>query len=144
MAKVSKITSLLAVLAFFTALISLKSVEATRAKWTYYYIAIEAEESGSGSKSTWLRTCKGKPIKQVTRYYAERVHMEGTGRLENGKMINLGDCLSKCNLKSGQFDCFEEIDGSKFLWGIGSEDNNIYPYVSIASNKLKYGTTVEV
>ena len=125
------------VLALMSALLG--AVEAAKAKWTYYYIAIEKEESGKGAKNTWLKTCKGQPIKQVTRHYAERVHMEGTGRLEDGRMVNLADCLGQCDLKKGQFNCFKEIDGQKYLWGIGSKDNNIYPYVSIASNKLAFG-----
>ena len=117
---------------------------ATRAKWTYYWNTFEKEESGSGAKDTWLRTCNGHNIKQVTRHYAERVHMEGTGKLGDGRFVNLGDCLSKCDLSAGVFNCFELMDEGKYTWGIGSRDNNIWPYHSVASNKLKYGTTVEI
>ena len=108
----------------FISLISLAALvavgSATKAKWTYYWNTFEKEESGSGAKDTWLKTCGGQNIKQVTRHYAERVHMEGTGKLENGKFVNLGDCLSKCNLAQGRFDCFEVMDASKYTWGIGS------------------------
>ena len=70
--------------------------------------------------------------------------MEGTGKLEDARFVNLGDCLSKCNVKQGVYNCFELMDSGKYTWGIGSNDNNIWPYHSVASNKLKYGTTVEV
>ena len=117
---------------------------ADKAKLTYYWIAIEKEESGSGSKDVQLRTCGGKDIKKVTRHFAERAHMEGTARLDNGVLVNLGNCLNKCDLKKGKFDCFEILDGNKFLWGMGNRDNNIVPFVSVAHNSLKYGTTVEI
>jgi hypothetical protein len=117
---------------------------AKSAKWTYYYIAIEAEESGSGAKNTPLRTCGGKDIKTVTRHFAERAHMEGTARLTNGVLINLGDCDNKCKPKEGKFDCFEIVNGKKFTWGKGMKDNDMIPYVSVAANDIPYNTKIEV
>ncbi|CDW79688.1 3d domain protein [Stylonychia lemnae] len=104
-------------------------------KWTYYWICFESDESGSGPKNTQLKTCSGKTIATVTRHYAERVRMEGTGKLNDGKVINLGDC--DCG---DGFECFVQIDENKYPWGIGSNDNPIYPYTSVASNDVKVGT----
>eukprot|EP00347_Sterkiella_histriomuscorum_P005940 403354680 len=112
---------------------------ARHGKWTYYWICYESDESGSGAKDTWLKTCKGKNIAQVTRHYAERVRMEGTGKLNEGSVVNLGDC--DCG---NGFSCFEKFDAKKYPFGIGSNDNPIYPYVSVASNDEKVGTTIMV
>ena len=117
---------------------------ADKAKLTYYWIAIEKDESGSGSKNVPLRTCDGKDIKKVTRHFAERAHMEGTAQLDNGVLINLSNCLNKCDVKKGKFDCFQILDNKKYTWGMGNRNNDIIPFVSVAHNSLKHGTTVEI
>lgn len=78
-----------------------------KAKWTYYWITFESDESGSGEKDTFLSTPDGDKIAKVTRKYAERVKMEGTGKLRDGRVINLADC----DIGDG-FNCFEVIDES--------------------------------
>ncbi len=97
----------------------LLSVSATsKAKLTYYWLCMESEESGSGSKNTVLGTCSGKKIATVTSHYAERVWTEGSGKLNDGRVINLGDC--DCDHENGDYNCFTLLDKSKYPWGIGS------------------------
>ncbi len=115
------------------------TVSAKHGKWTYYWITFESDESGSGSRDTQLKTCNGKTIASVTRHYAERVRMEGTGKLRDGRVVNLGDC----DCGSG-FKCFESYDAGRFPWGMGSNDNAIYPYSSVASNDFKVGTKLYI
>jgi hypothetical protein len=115
------------------------NVAAKHAKWTYYWITLESEESGSGSKNTSLKTCNGKTIAKVTKHYAERVRMEGTGKLNDGRVINLGDC--DCD---DGFSCFEAYDPRKYPWGIGSHDNPILPYTHVAANDHKVGTRLYI
>ena len=65
--------------------------------------------------------------------------MEGTGRLKDGRMVNL-----ECDCGSG-FNCFSLIkDTQKFYWGIGGNDNALQPYTSIASNMHSVGTTIMI
>lgn len=94
----------------FLALGSLVSLGAlaTKGKWTYYWICMEADESGSGAKDTVLGTCSGQKIATVTRHYAERVNVEGTGKLRDGRVINLSGC--SCNPSKGNFNCFDVLD----------------------------------
>jgi len=61
---------------------------AERALLTLYSVAAEAEESGLGPRDTWLRTCQGEEIAHVTREFAERVRLDGKGRLEDGSLIH--------------------------------------------------------
>jgi len=112
---------------------------ARNGKWTYYWICFESDESGSGPKNTDLKTCDGKTIATVTSHYAERVRMEGTGKLEDGRVVNLGDC------DCGQgFSCFSSFDDKKYPWGMGDNENPLYPYTSVASNDYSVGTLLYV
>ena len=76
-----------------------------KSKWTYYYIAFEDDESGTGAKNTNIGTCKGENIATVTSQYAKSLAMEGTGKLNDGRVANSGSC--SC---SGGYNCFEIID----------------------------------
>lgn len=56
--------------------------------------------------------------------------MEGTGLLQNGVIVNLDD---------GD-DTFMKLDRKKSPYGLGSDGNSLTPWVSVASNDLKYGS----
>lgn len=61
--------------------------------------------------------------------------MEGTGLLKSGVMVNLDDGKDK----------FMTVDRKKDPYGIGSDDDiALDPWVSVASNDLKRGTTLYV
>ena len=112
---------------------------ADNAKLTYYWITFESDESGSGPKDTKLQTCSGQTIASVTYHYADRVRMEGTGKLNDGRVVNIGGC----DCGSG-FRCFDVYDPRKYPWGIGSANNAIYPFSSVANNDYKVGTKLYV
>lgn len=59
---------------------------------------------------------------------------EGTGILENGIMVNLGS----------NNDRFEIVDIKKNPFGIGSTDNNLIPFISIALNGITLNTTLYI
>lgn len=63
--------------------------------------------------------------------------MEGTGKLNDGRVVNLGDC--DCG---NGFSCFEVYDSAKYPWGMGANDNPIYPYTSVANNDFSIGTNL--
>jgi hypothetical protein len=58
--------------------------------------------------------------------------MEGTGLLKSGLLVNVGSSDS----------VFEILDQKQHPFGLGSGDNNIYPFVSVASNDLPQGATL--
>ncbi|CAO3595797.1 unnamed protein product [Absidia cylindrospora] len=89
----------------------------------------------SGSKTKTLKTKKGKTIAKVSKTTYEKFQMEGTGLLENGIMVNLD---------SGK-NTFVKVDRSKNPYGLGSDDDNsLEPWVSVASNDMKIGTTLYI
>ncbi|KAI8331338.1 hypothetical protein BC941DRAFT_438898 [Chlamydoabsidia padenii] len=88
-----------------------------------------------GPKTKALKTKKGKTIAKVSKTTYEKFQMEGTGLLENGIMVNLD---------SGK-NTFVEVNRKKTPYGLGSDDDNaLEPWVSVASNDLKIGTTLYI
>ncbi|KAK9696031.1 hypothetical protein K7432_012686 [Basidiobolus ranarum] len=61
--------------------------------------------------------------------------MEGTARLNNGKVINL-DC--GCN---GGYNCFTTISQP---YGLGARDNALKPFVSVSANDIPIGSKLMV
>jgi hypothetical protein len=64
------------------------------------------------------------------------IRLEGTGRLLDDRMLNIGGC--SC---AGGFSCFMEL-GPEFPWGMGSASNPLEPFVSIAvdNDVIDHGT----
>ncbi|KAI8073821.1 hypothetical protein BC940DRAFT_289265 [Gongronella butleri] len=87
-----------------------------------------------GKKTKTLKSDSGKTIAKVSKYTYEKFQMEGTGLLENGIMVNLGSSNDK----------FEVINRKKNPYGMGSNENSLVPWVSVASNDIKRGTTLYV
>ncbi|CEP19698.1 hypothetical protein [Parasitella parasitica] len=89
----------------------------------------------SGSKTKTLKDRKGKTIAKVSKTTFEKFQMEGTGLLESGTLVN----LDKGN------SIFMKLDRNKTPFGLGSADNNrLVPWVSVASNDIKIGTTLYI
>lgn len=113
------------------------------AKLTQYWIPKEGDADMDnrgqsltldGSKTETLQTKDGKTIAKVSQTTYDKFQMEGTGLLESGKMINLGESTS----------VFMELDRSSTPYGIGHEGDGLIPWVSVASNDIKTGTTLYV
>lgn len=60
--------------------------------------------------------------------------MEGTGLLKSGVLVNVGSSNT----------VFEVIDRKKHPFGLGNNDNDIYPFISLASNDLPQGTRLYI
>ncbi|KAK9696032.1 hypothetical protein K7432_012687 [Basidiobolus ranarum] len=125
---------------FFITLLSLAFLQATvvarRVKMTYYWVANENDHSGS--KNVDIKTCAGKSIAKVSWSFAEAARMEGTARLNNGKVVNLS-----CSCGSG-FNCFMALDEKRYPFGLGSQSNALKPFISISANDIPFGSTVIV
>jgi 3D (Asp-Asp-Asp) domain-containing protein len=102
---------------------------------TYYWVTQEADFDGADD--TALGDCDYGFIADVPYAFATSIRIEGTGKLEDGTMLNV-DC--DC---SGGFDCFVEL-GEEFPWGMGSAGNALEPYVSIAVDEavIDHGTVL--
>ena len=103
---------------------------------TYYWIAFEREHKGA--KVEPLIDCKGKVLATVAESFAKEVSLEGTGVLEDGRVINLQDPHPAA--RRGW--CFFEVDRAEAPWGWGSR-TPLHPFRSIAENgHLPAGETV--
>ncbi|KAL0083962.1 hypothetical protein F4703DRAFT_1857817 [Phycomyces blakesleeanus] len=111
---------------------------------TQYWIPKEGDKdmtnngkivSLTGSKTKSLKTSKGKEIAKVAPNTFDKFQMEGTGLLQNGKMVNLDDGVSS----------FMEVNRKSSPFGHGGfNDNNLVPWVSIAANDIKAGTKLYI
>jgi len=114
------------------------TVGATIQKLTYYWVVHESEFP-AGSQAN-LNTCNGRNLASTSKAFADRIALEGSGYLRDGKtVLNLGSCISDsnpCKPSNGNYNCFIVVDAP-----VGSNDNPLKPYVSIASNDIPYGTT---
>ena len=88
----------------------------------------------SGMKSKAIKTTEGKTIARVSQKTYEKFQMEGTGLLQNGKMVNLDD---------GK-DSFITLDRKKTPYGLGTDSGQLTPWVSVATNDIKKGTKLYI
>lgn len=95
---------------------------------TYYWVAFEGDYSCT-SPDTDLGTCSGEVIATVCADFASAARLEGTARLTDGRMINIGGC--SC---AGGYDCFVVLDTSTYPWGMGNRSNPLVPFVSVATD----------
>ncbi|CEP17333.1 hypothetical protein [Parasitella parasitica] len=112
-------------------------------KMTYYWIPKEGEKdmdnNGKGIKLDGTRTKKlkdksGKKIAKVSKRTYKKFQMEGTGLLKSGTMVNL----------STSKKVFMKVNRSKAPYGLGSNNKGLVPWVSVASNDIKLGTTLYI
>jgi 3D (Asp-Asp-Asp) domain-containing protein len=109
-------------------------------KWTYYYITYESEFAGA--QDTWLYDEDGIKLVLVRNAFAAKVSIEGTGYLLDGRMINMTGSCSYGTYKK----CFFLVDMDQFPFGVGSNDNPLHPYRSVAADMgvLNYGQKLYV
>lgn len=85
-----------------------------------------------GSKTKSLKTDNGKLIAKVSKTTYEKFQMEGTGLLKSGIMVNLGSST----------DSFMKLNRGETPYGLGSNSEGLVPWVSVAANDIKRGTTL--
>jgi hypothetical protein len=106
---------------------------------TYYWVAYEGDYFGD--PDTVVGECDGTPLATVPMAFANALKLEGSGKLLDDRMLNIGGC--GCG---GGYDCFAELDPVRFPWGQGSQGNPLIPFVTIATDTavLPFGTSVYV
>lgn len=113
------------------------------ARLTQYWIPKEGEKDMtnngktitlSGSRSKSLKDRNGKTIAKVSKNTYEKFRMEGTGLLRSGVMVNL----------DGDNDEFMKLNRKKTPYGLGSNSHSLTPWISVATNDIKRGTTLYI
>lgn len=105
-----------------------------RFRLTYYWAAVERPDE---PENRLLRAPSCRKLTRVSRRFARRLRMEGTGVLEDGRVINIaGNC--ECGKT-----CFAIAEGS---WGIGTRNRQLSPFRSIAVDRrrIRVGSWVYV
>ncbi|MBT8492401.1 MAG: hypothetical protein KJO07_05025 [Deltaproteobacteria bacterium] len=93
-----------------------------RFQMTYYWIA---EQKRSGS-AVALRDPSCRELARVSRSFARRLRLEGTGRLRDGRVLNVaGGC--KCSRT-----CYFVANQDRSSWGVGVRNRPLKPFRSIA------------
>lgn len=103
---------------------------------TYYYLAREADYTGV--KDTILYDASCKPIQTVAASYSDAVCIEGSGKLLDGRVINVSKtCTCGRPCRGGKILCYQVIDPAKFPWGMGARSNPLVPFRSIAVDRTR-------
>ncbi len=108
--------------------------EIGRGRLTYYYIAYEGDYSGS--KTVSVKDCSGTELTKVSQAFYDALKLEGTGKLEDERVLNVGSSNS----------CFEVLS-DEFKWGKGNRNNALEPMRSVAMQQnlyVSFGETLYV
>lgn len=107
-------------------------------KLTYYWVTTETEHTGTKSTKLYDPACK--VLATVSAGFASALKLEGTGRLDDGRLLNYdGPCA--CPLTP----CYFEAD-AQHPWGYGVQNRALAPFRSIAVDKsvIAIGTPIYV
>ncbi|KAI7866144.1 hypothetical protein BDF14DRAFT_1728949 [Spinellus fusiger] len=117
-----------------------------KVKLTEFWIPKENEwDQSNKGKRILLSENPTKPLKDVDKNTLAMVspimwnkcNMEGTCLLSNGNLMNLG-------AKASTFEVLGGKGRTERVFGCGSGDRSLVPFVSVASNDLPYGETLYI
>jgi 3D (Asp-Asp-Asp) domain-containing protein len=92
---------------------------------TYYWIAHERDRRGRRNTRIYDLACE--PIARVSGEFAARLAREGTGKLKDGRVVNVaGPC--ECEYSP----CFFHLDDEKSRFGVGVLERPLSPFRSVA------------
>lgn len=108
---------------------------------TYYYLAEQSDYSGAND--TALCDVSTAVIATVPRAFADALVIEGSGKLTDGRVVNVG---GNCACSSGMTTCYVVLDAAMYPWGVGVMSRALSPYRSIAVDPsfIPFGTRVYV
>jgi 3D (Asp-Asp-Asp) domain-containing protein len=108
---------------------------------TYYWVTEESDYSGADD--TALCDVSANVIAMVPLAFANALKIEGTGKLSDGRLLNIG---GSCACSSGMTTCYITLDQTKYPWGVGVQSRPLVPFRSIAVDKsfIPYGTHVYI
>ena len=113
---------------------------------TFYWMEFEADYPGP--LDTPLRGDNCQPLADVPQGFADRLCVEGSGRLQNGALLNLSgpcSCGYQCP-ETGVAVCLFRAGTEAPAWGYGSDGNPLVPLRSLAIDEgiLPYGTMLYI
>jgi len=96
-------------------------------KMSYYWVSNQADFDDPADTDVFDKQCK--VIATVSRRFAKRMRVEGTAKLNDGRVINTaGSC------DCGFSPCFFEVPKTR-RWGVGVANRALAPFRSIAVDK---------
>lgn len=107
---------------------------------TYYWMARERGESAERDVPIYDKQCQ--PLATVSQAFAERLALEGTGQLRDGRTLNVA---GTCQCNDAPTVCFFML-GRKKRWGVGVAKRPLSPYRSVAVNPetIQIGTKLYI
>lgn len=108
---------------------------------TYYYLAEEGAHTGEATEPLYDRDCN--PVATVSSSFANAACIEGSARLDDGRVINYAtscSCGGPCSF------CWAVMNPATHPWGMGSRGNALEPLRSWAVDidVIPHGTSVYV
>lgn len=108
---------------------------------TYYYLAEEGAHTGEATEPLYDRECN--PVATVSASFANAACIEGSARLDDGRVINYAtscSCGGPCSF------CWAVMNPATHPWGMGSRGNALEPLRSWAVDidVIPHGTSVYV
>jgi 3D (Asp-Asp-Asp) domain-containing protein len=96
-------------------------------KLTYYYVTDEADYSGDDDTNLYMPGCD--LLSVVPAAFSRSVAIEGTGRLDDGRVINY---TGSCNCPTSP--CYKAVDAAH-PWGSGAGNRALKPFRSVAIDR---------
>lgn len=110
---------------------------------TYYWVTAESDYSGAAD--TPLCDSQANILAMVPAAFASALRIEGTGRLGDGRLLNVSDS-GPCPAGGATTTRYSVVDEMKYPWGIGVKGWALQPYRSVAVDPavIPYGTPLYV
>jgi 3D (Asp-Asp-Asp) domain-containing protein len=101
---------------------------------TYYWMTAEDEFKGAADTDIYDDACD--VLATVPAAYADDLDLEGTGRLADGRVVNVSGACG-----CARSPCYMEVD-AEHPWGYGVQDRALVPYRTFAVDPdvIPYGT----
>ena len=108
---------------------------------TYYWVTEESDYAGAND--TALCDVSASVIAMVPLAFANALKVEGTGKLTDGRLLNIG---GNCACSSGMTTCYITLDQTRYPWGVGVQSRPLVPFRSLAVDKsqIPYGAHVYI
>lgn len=110
---------------------------------TYYYLADES--SFSSDRRAKIKSKKCGVISSTSKAFADSVCIQGSGRLEDGRIINVAtDCACGTTCPTGGKVCYSVLNPELYPWGRGANGQTLEPLRSIAVDRgtVPLGTVI--